>query len=137
MPNTKEIVDALTHFAGSDWDELDSLVEQLWETGEPQLGMNALFGIFERYPEEDGSGVFWTILHGLERLPNYEGALVASLRRQPTEFNVLMVNRILNVGQEGIGGVSGLILLQEVLRHLEAALSARWDAERFLQRHSQ
>ncbi len=107
MSTTNEIVASLTHFEGSDWDKLDQLLEQLWVTGAPEQGMKALFGIFERYPEDDGNGVFWTILHGLERLPNYEPALVSSVRRQPTEFNVLMVNRILNTGQESIGGVSG------------------------------
>ena len=61
--------------------------------------------VFERYPDEDGAGVFWSIVHGLEALPGYEPFLVESYsKRAPSEFGVIMLGRILNSGQREIAG---------------------------------
>ena len=45
---------------------------------------------------DDGYGVFWTILHGLEDIPDYESALFASLRRRPSMMALSMACRVLN-----------------------------------------
>src|SRR5688500_5761862 len=58
-----------------DWLALDSLVAELWQAGHPEQAIPELLSVFERYPEEEGFGVAWSVLHGLEALPNYEPAL--------------------------------------------------------------
>lgn len=73
-----------------------------------------MLSIFERYPEEDGHGVMWSLVHGLEKLPNYESALLSSLARQPSELGIVMVGRMLNSGVTAVDGVSLLLTLQEI-----------------------
>lgn len=118
-----------------DWLALDSLIAELWQTGHPEQAIPELLSVFERYPEEDGFGVVWGILHGLEALPNYEPELLRSLARQPSEFGVRMVGRLLNAGTREIGGVS----LLETLRALAATARSpgiREAAHRFVSRTS-
>ncbi|WP_378181109.1 hypothetical protein [Aquimarina sp. SS2-1] len=58
MLNTNKIILEIESFKPVDgnWLPLDSLLNDLWETGNPQLGINALFKIFERFPFDDGIG---------------------------------------------------------------------------------
>lgn len=96
------------------WLALDALVAELWQAGHPEQAIPELLSVFERYPEEDGFGVVWGVLHGLEALPNYEPELLRSLARQPSEFGVLMVGRLLNAGTREVAGVSLLETLREL-----------------------
>lgn len=75
-----------------------------------QAEFHALLSIFERFPEQDGYGVFWGIIHALEACDGYESELLASVQRKPCEFNVRMVNRLLNaeVNRPGFRGGSNL-----------------------------
>lgn len=93
---------------------------ELWQTGNPEQAIPELLSVFERYPEEEGFGVVWGVLHGLEALPDYEPELLRSLARQPSEFGVRMIGRLLNAGTREIGGVS----LLETLRALAATASS-------------
>jgi hypothetical protein len=102
------------------WLALEGLVAELWQTGHAKQAIPELLSVFERYPEEEGLGVVWSVLHGLEALPNYEPELLRSLARQPSEFGVRMVGRLLNAGTREIGGVS----LLETLRELATTASS-------------
>ncbi|HEY9403704.1 MAG TPA: hypothetical protein VIQ24_13655 [Pyrinomonadaceae bacterium] len=112
---------------------LDDAVSSLLASKHPQLGIGALLRIFERFPEEDGHGIFWSVLHGLESLPDYERALVESVRRQPSEFGLLMINRILNDGRSQVGSVDLLVLLEEVARDPRIQGSIRADAQEYIE----
>ena len=94
------------------------------------------FRFFERFPEGDGSGVFWTILHGLEGQSGSDVLTVASVRRKPAEFPVLMVNRLLNAGVTSVGGVDLLDLLRSVAADPECAASVRESAAEYLEYQS-
>jgi hypothetical protein len=86
-----------------------------------------LLGILERFPDGDGFGGFWQILHLLEKADGYEAALVNSVVRSPGEFNLLMINRPLNGGIENVGDQSLLSLLEEVALKEEAdPASSQW-----------
>lgn len=85
---------------------LDQAIEALFSTQSPERAIDALFRIYERFPESDGYGVFWSILHALEAMPGYEQRLIESVRRQPMEFNLNMVNRLLNANITHIGDYS-------------------------------
>ena len=90
-----------------DWRPLDGLLAEFWRAGVLPQHLPALFGVFERYPTEDGAGVFWAIVHGVEALPfDYESELLASVHQMPSEFNTLMVHRIANTGQATVAGRS-------------------------------
>ena len=97
-----------------DWHRLDVLLDELWQAGSPEQAIPEMLSVFERYPEEDGHGVMWSLVHGLEKLPNYESALLSSLARQPSELGIVMVGRMLNSGVTAVDGVSLLLTLQEI-----------------------
>ena len=78
---------------------LDVAVQEIAPASCAHAEFQAMFGVFERFPSQDGYGVFWGILHALEACDGYELELRASVQRKPCEFNVLMVNRLLNAGR--------------------------------------
>lgn len=123
MPRTTaDIAHDIATFAPKkdNWLALDSLMAELWQAGHPEQAIPELLSVFERYPEEEGFGVVWGVLHGLEALPNYETELLRSLSRQPSEFGVRMVGRLLNAGTTEVGGIS----LLKTLRELAATASS-------------
>lgn len=77
---------------------LESIVSSLTPENADESILLALYGIFERFPWQDGHGICWSILHLLESCSNYNSLLVQSVKRQPGEFNLTMVNRLLNEG---------------------------------------
>jgi hypothetical protein len=80
----------------------------------PQAGDNldVWFRLYERFPNEDGGGIFWSILHGIETYhPHADRLVVESVLRQPSEFPLMMVNRIINAGIKQVGEVDLLQLL--------------------------
>jgi hypothetical protein len=94
----------------------------------------ALLGVFERFPADDGYGVFWSIVHLLEASTNYEPALLESVARMPVEFNVLMVNRLLNGGIAEVEGRSLLAVLSSVASNPAVGDRVRESAQRFIAR---
>lgn len=132
-----EIIAAIDGFKPSsgNWLGLDALLEELFQSGSASLGIDAMFRVFERYPAEDGFGVFWSILHGLESLPGYESRLVESVRKAPTHFALRMVNGLLNAGCREAGGVNLLSLLEEVVQDETTRPEIRQEAQEILDRH--
>jgi hypothetical protein len=77
------------------WRALDALLCELWQGSISMSCLPTLFRIFERFPEDDGAGVFWSIVHGIESTDlDYEELLRESLARQPSEFCQLMLLRL-------------------------------------------
>ncbi len=111
-----DIVNAIKAFqpTNDEWLELDRLVEKLFESGTAAQEIVVLLSVFERFPLEDGAGVFWTIVHGIESLDGYEPHLVKSVERCPSEFGVLMLGRILRNGTTHIEGIDINSLLSEI-----------------------
>lgn len=107
MRHVKEIISDIESYKSDDgnWLRLDQLVTELWESGNPEIGIDALFGIFENNPTDDGAGVFWTILHGLETL-EYEQKLYDSLIEKPSHMTITMLKRIENSDSATIAGKS-------------------------------
>jgi hypothetical protein len=91
-----DILNDIEAFAPRDgnWLPLDRLFDELWQHDFPTSAIPVLFRVFERFPDEDGAGVLWSIVHGLERRNDYEVALTDSLARQPSEMGNLMLQRL-------------------------------------------
>jgi hypothetical protein len=88
-------IDSFDPGPDGNWLDLELLLAELWETEISQGCLTTLFRVFERFPEEDGAGVFWSIVHGLESTElNYDAALRQSLERRSSEFGELMMNRL-------------------------------------------
>jgi hypothetical protein len=78
-----------------EWRPLDGLLDELWLSGVSSESLPVLFAVFERFPTEDGAGVLWSIVHGIESLPLEYGALLkASLERTPSFMGTVMLNRL-------------------------------------------
>lgn len=80
---------------GGVWLPLDELLAELWDVGVPIRALPTLFGVFERFPDDDGAGVLWSIVHGVEGLDvEYEPQLRESLERAPSQMAKLMLERL-------------------------------------------
>ena len=93
-----------------------------------------MLGVFERFPDTDGAGVFWSIVHGLEVLPSYEAQLLTSVRRVPSDMGVTMLGRLLNAGCNDINGVPIRQVLEEIITRSDAIAEAGDTARSFLER---
>ena len=90
-----ELIDRFTPENG-DWRALDALLSELWQHTPSKDWVLPLLKIFERFPDEDGSGVMWSIIHGLEAIDGYEPILENSARQRPTWLKNVMRKRIEN-----------------------------------------
>lgn len=98
MRQAAQILQQISQFHPVDgqWLSLDELLVELWSLGTPPLdSLSVLFGVFERFPDDDGAGVFWSIVHGIESLPyDYAALLAESYRRRPSEMAQIMLARL-------------------------------------------
>lgn len=115
-----------------DWDRLQALLDELWTDGAPSDAIPELLAIFERYPvDEDGCGVFWSALHGLETLSGYEPYLMRSVRQTPSEFGVMMLGRMLNADILTVDGLPIMDILNAVSNSGSAPPRVRELATKF------
>ena len=87
------------------WLELEHLFERAFAESDPTAYYSAIFNLFERFPDQDGSGVFWSALHGMEATGSYEKELVTFFRRHPSEMTRTMLIRLRNAGETEAAGV--------------------------------
>lgn len=137
MREIREVVDDIDGLRADDPDDLDlerlqALIDEYFALDEAPRHLDAWFRLFERFPESDGYGVFWAILHGIEAQPGSDAFVVESVRRRPTHFPLAMVNRMLNGGISSVGGVELLDLLRSVATDERWPDDVREDAGRFL-----
>lgn len=126
-------LDAITGL--SDPTQLQALDDALSRMSPSKCGhaeFFALLRVFERFPDHDGFGVFWSINHFLEACRNYESGLVASVRRTPCEFNLTMINRLLNGNITHVEGQSLMALLADVASGPTSSKRAQELANHFL-----
>lgn len=111
---------------------LDELIQGFSDVQPTRQDFEELLSVFERFPDHDGFGVFWSIVHCMEHFQGYEPALLESVRRTPGEFNLMMINRMLNTGITAVGNNSLLELLQTVAASAKASEQARETANNFI-----
>jgi hypothetical protein len=88
------------------------------------------FRLFERFPEDEGAGVFWTILQALENVEGFEVRVIASVKRKPSRFPVRMINRMLNANPPRADAAALLGLLEAVAADERCGPGVRGDAQR-------
>jgi hypothetical protein len=77
------------------WLPFDDLLAELWDLGVPPQALAVLFSVFERFPADDGAGVLWSIVHGVESLDlDYEQPLREALARQESEMGLILLDRL-------------------------------------------
>lgn len=118
------------------WIPLDELLAELWDSGKAAKHIPDLLAVLERFPKDDGEGVLWSIVHGLENVGGYEPELIQSVRRQPSELGVTMIGRLLNSGTIQVNGVSLVDVLREVVASTSPE-SIRESAADWVQKHAE
>ena len=118
MSELETVIEVLDGFSDphdeSQLAQLQEVIDRAAELPDPLLAVPHLLSVYERFPNDDGYGVFWSILHTIEAINGYELPLLRSVRKRPSEFSLLMINRILNVGVVDIEGVPLLPLLVQI-----------------------
>ena len=94
---------------------------------------SALLAVLERFPLSEGFESFWSIVHFLEDCEGYEPFLVESVRRQPAELTLTMLNRLLNAGFAHCGESSYVSLLELAAANGATAPELRALAARFVE----
>lgn len=94
---------------------------------------SAMFALMERFPDAD-LGSPGPLVHAIESLgvAKYEPFLIESVRRQPGNLNVWMVNRILNDQIDSAHRESLLGLMESVVRHPRVPAQVAIRARDFL-----
>jgi len=92
----------------------------------------AIYALLERFPGAD-LGSPGPLVHEMEAMPEYQTLLVASLRRQPCDLTVWMVNRILNSELNTEQRKMWLSELQAAGQHPHCPGSARESVAEFLE----
>ena len=121
---------------GAGLDKLRGLIGELMAQPRPERAIPALFAVIERMPVTE-LGTPGPLVHTLERLRgHYEHELVESVKRQPANLSVWMVNRILNGTRDSQQRQIYLDLLRIAAEHPSAPESVRHEAEHFIQYQS-
>ncbi|TDX87291.1 hypothetical protein [Epilithonimonas xixisoli] len=117
--------------------EVDDIISELYsmEKSERKKAIPAMFGIFERLNDNHYDSVLWSVLHAIEGLTDYENELIQSIERKPNEFNLLMVNRILNSGQTVFKDCNYIILLEKLLLDRNLNQNLNEDLKGYLEKH--
>ncbi|TDQ73906.1 hypothetical protein CLV99_4344 [Sphingobacterium yanglingense] len=118
--------------------DVDSIIELIYklDTSEAKKAIDPLLRIFERLDEDHYDGVLWSIIHGIEGLKEYEEDLIKSVNRCPNEYNLLMINRILNSGQGSYKSTDYLSLLKELNTNNKLSPFLKEEIKGYIDRHS-
>ena len=111
---------------------LEQTVRSLTPASFTEQDIQAVLHLFERFPEDDGYGIFSSLLHAVEAAGGYEKALLESVQRTPGGFNVSMLCRFLNAGMQQVGGRDLLPLIRDLATRQDISPRARETAEETL-----
>ena len=134
MRNIEEIIKDLNNYSPvqDEWRGLDEIIAEAAEYRGDEI-VRALLNVLERFPTHDGYGVFWSIVHALEAIGDYEAELVSSISMQPHEMSVLMLNRLINGGVTEIGGKPIIKILKDISNNEAFSEDIREQANGFIE----
>lgn len=134
MRSIEAVLSEINNFApvNEEWEVLDVLIEEAASLDDQRI-IKCLLNVLERNPEHDGFGVFWSIVHCLEELGEYESELALSVLSKPHEMTVLMLNRMLNGGIYEIESRSIIDILREISVNDDFSTTIRNDALGYLE----
>jgi len=112
---------------------LEAVLPELAPTSCGPAEFEALLGVLERSPLEDGFESYWSIVHFLEACDGYEPSLLLSIERQPAELSLAMVNRLLNAGITTCGDRPLIDVLRSVAQRPDLDDRLREVARGFIQ----
>jgi hypothetical protein len=94
----KEKIEALQLVGTEDLEKLDALLEELKENNYPKELLEDLFKLLEKNPHFN-FGMPGNIVRAIEKYykePDYQDFIIHSIERYPTEYNLWLLQRLLN-----------------------------------------
>lgn len=125
MPSPHELlawIEAFRPTPAQEWNVLDAYVEALPVDALGLEDVPQLLRVFARFPRHDGHGVFWAILHTVERvakragLDAYAAVVLREVERAPTEMGVRLLERLVGAGVTHVGPVELAPAIAELAR---------------------
>jgi hypothetical protein len=113
-------------------ERLAELTDALMSAPDAEKAIPELFAVMERLPNAH-LGSPGPLVHTLEGLQGYEKELVRSVRHQPSQLSVWMVNRILNTDLSDDTRRAYIGLLNEASAHPLAPEAVRQDVRGFIE----
>lgn len=95
-----------------DWSPLRAIADDLVATTNLAI-VTPLLRTLDRFHTRDGFSPFWPIVNGLEQLPGFESALVASMQSAPTSNGLTLLLRLLARGTTHVDGIDVAALAAE------------------------
>lgn len=125
----EKLVSDLQHFtlSGDYLQRLSKLTDLLLNEENKEEALPLLFGILERFPEEE-LGSPGPLVHAIEKCFGYEEILFESLERQPSTLSVWMVYRLMKYDANPLYREK----LKKVLIHPKAGEQTKEDASLIL-----
>lgn len=112
---------------------LEEAIANIDRTRLKKEDVEAIFGLFERLPDDDGYGVFSWFMHAIEATGGYEANLLESVARRPGGFNVMMVVRFLNAGVTQLEGNDLVALVHTLADRTDISERAREAAQSYFE----
>ena len=112
---------------------LEEAIENVDRTRLKKEDIEAIFALFERFPDDDGYGVFSWFMHAIEATGGYETNLLESVARRPGGFNVEMVVRFLNAGVTQLEGNDLVALVHTLAARTDISERARETAQSYFE----
>lgn len=112
---------------------LEQVIAGIDRTRLTEQDVRAIFDLYERFPEEDGYGLFSWLMHALEASGGYETQLLESVSRKPGGFTVMMIGRLVNADVLQLQGTNLLTLLESLAARTDISLRAKEAAESILE----
>jgi hypothetical protein len=114
------------------WRPLDDLLAEALGAHPKSQVIKLFLSVLERFPLDDGAGVLWSIVHGLEHLGDYESLLLHSVRGTPSFLGIVMLGRMINAGEQAIDGEMITDVLRNIASRPGIAEDLRTCAQSFL-----
>ena len=106
------------------WNPLLALVAELLDHDDVAV-VTPLLRTLDRFHTYQAFRPFWPIVNGLEQLPRFASALVASLKASPTRYGVTLLLRLIAREVYVVDGVDIAALANELMARQDAAAGNR------------
>ena len=113
-------------------EEVQNLTVELSKNSDSHLACAAMISLLERHPNADFGGP-GAIVHTIEdHIGKYESLLFDSLSRQPTEYTVMLLQRMIN-GEKDTGRCAELLkLFKNCAKHPKADKQVKYSVKEYL-----
>lgn len=135
---TEQIIKALNALRIDDDNEdemiekIDTLMQELSKNNDAHTACEAMILLLERHPDSDFGGP-GAIIHTIEdHIGKYESLLFDSLSRQPTEYTLMLLQRMINGEKNPAIEFELIKLYKECAKHPKADMQVKYSVKEYL-----